>query len=184
MDRWMDAPQVLHPRGPQTQVSVPALAFQVWWPWRGHLRALTHSFVCDCKRTGPIVGATYSGCVYVYLSGSFLSGNILPSIFQSWWGWSDSQEDSFSLFPFPALHSSAQTVKNLPTIQETQAWSLGQEDPLEKGMATHSSILAWKIPWTEEPGGLLWGGRELDTTERLTLPGEGGGQGMSPSAGS
>ena len=51
-------------------------------------------------------------------------------------------------------------------------------------MATHSSILAWKIPWTEEPGGLLWGGRELDTTELLTLPGEGGGQGMSPSAGS
>ena len=48
----------------------------------------------------------------------------------------------------------AQTVKNLPTMQETQVQSLGQEDPLEKGMATHSSILAWKIPWTEEPGGL------------------------------
>ena len=42
------------------------------------------------------------------------------------------------------------TVKNLPAIQET----LGGEDPLEKGMATHSSILAWRIPWTEEPGGL------------------------------
>ena len=48
----------------------------------------------------------------------------------------------------------AQTVKNLPAIKETQVWSLGQEDPLEKGMATHSSILAWRIPWTEEPGGL------------------------------
>ena len=48
----------------------------------------------------------------------------------------------------------AQTVKNLPVIQETQVQSLGQEDPLEKGMATHSSILAWKIPWTEESGGL------------------------------
>ena len=47
----------------------------------------------------------------------------------------------------------AEVVKNLPTIQETQVRSLGQEDPLEKGMATHSSILAWKIPWTEEPGG-------------------------------
>ena len=45
-------------------------------------------------------------------------------------------------------------VKNLPTIQESQVQSLGQEDPLEKGMATHSSILAWRIPWTEEPGGL------------------------------
>ena len=48
----------------------------------------------------------------------------------------------------------AQTVKNLPAIWETQVQSLGQEDPLEKGMATHSSILAWRVPWTEEPGGL------------------------------
>ena len=49
----------------------------------------------------------------------------------------------------------AQRVKkNLPTMQETWVPSLGQEDPLEKGMATHSSILAWEIPWTEEPGGL------------------------------
>ena len=47
-----------------------------------------------------------------------------------------------------------QTVKNLPAIQETRVQSLGQEDPLEKGMATHSSILAWRIPWTEESGGL------------------------------
>jgi len=46
----------------------------------------------------------------------------------------------------------AQTVKNLPAKQETQVWSLGWEDPLEKGMATHSSILAWRIPWTKEPG--------------------------------
>ena len=48
----------------------------------------------------------------------------------------------------------AQTVKNLPTMQETQVRSLGSEDPLEKGMTTHSSILAWRIPWTEEPGRL------------------------------
>ena len=48
----------------------------------------------------------------------------------------------------------AQTVKNLPARQKTQVRSLGQEDPLEKGMATHPSILAWRIPWTEEPGGL------------------------------
>ena len=47
-----------------------------------------------------------------------------------------------------------QTVKNLPAMQETQVGSLGWEDPLEKGMATHSSILAWRIPWTEEPGRL------------------------------
>ena len=45
-------------------------------------------------------------------------------------------------------------VKNLPAMQETWVRSLGREDPLEKGVATHSGILAWKIPWTEEPGGL------------------------------
>ena len=45
-------------------------------------------------------------------------------------------------------------VKNLPAMQETQVQSLGQEDSLKKGMATHSSILAWRISWTEEPGGL------------------------------
>ena len=54
----------------------------------------------------------------------------------------------------------AQMVKNLPVIQETQIQSLGQEDPLEKGMATHSSILAWSIPWTEEPGSLQSMGSE------------------------
>ena len=48
----------------------------------------------------------------------------------------------------------AWTVKNLPAIQETQVQSLGQEDPLEEGMATQTSIVAWRIPWTEEPGGL------------------------------
>ena len=48
----------------------------------------------------------------------------------------------------------AQRVKNLPGMQETQVQSLGQEDSLEKGMATHSSILVWRIPWTEEPGRL------------------------------
>ena len=54
-------------------------------------------------------------------------------------------------------------------MQETQVQSLGQEDPLEKEMATHSSIRAWKIPWTEEPGGLhtIHGVAESDMTERL-----------------
>ena len=48
----------------------------------------------------------------------------------------------------------AQRVKNLPAMEEVWVRSLGTEDPLEKEMATHSSILAWKIPWTEKPGGL------------------------------
>ena len=54
----------------------------------------------------------------------------------------------------------AQTVKNLLTMQEVRIQSLGQEDPLEKGMATHSSILAWRIPWTEEPGRLQFMGSQ------------------------
>ena len=54
----------------------------------------------------------------------------------------------------------AQMVKNLPAMQETQIQSLGQEDPLEKGMATHSSILAWRIPRTEEPGELEFMGSQ------------------------
>ena len=60
----------------------------------------------------------------------------------------------------------AQTVKNLPAMQETWVQSLGQEDPLEKGMATYSSILVREIPWTEGPGGYTpWGRKESDTTE-------------------
>ena len=60
-----------------------------------------------------------------------------------------------------------QMVKDLPAMQETWVWSLGQEDPLEKGWGTHLSILAQRIPWTEEPGGLQsMGHKELDTTER------------------
>ena len=60
----------------------------------------------------------------------------------------------------------AQWVKNLPAMQETWVQSPGQEDPLEKEMATHSIIPAWRIPWTEEPGGLQsTGSQESDTTQ-------------------
>ena len=59
-------------------------------------------------------------------------------------------------------------VKRLPKMRETWVRSLGWEDPLEKEMAIHSSILAWKIPWTEELAGYSpWGRKELDTTEQL-----------------
>ena len=70
------------------------------------------------------------------------------------------------LFPFSSIVSSTvllgfpcgSAVKNLPAMQEIPVQSLGREDTLEEGMATHSSILAWRIPWTEEPGGLwsMW----------------------------
>ena len=61
----------------------------------------------------------------------------------------------------------AQTVKNLPAMQETRVQSLGQEDPLRKVMATHSSILAWRTPWIEEPGRLQ--SKDSNITEQLTL---------------
>ena len=73
----------------------------------------------------------------------------------------------------------AQTVKRLPMVWETWVRPLGQEDPLEKEMATHSSVLAWEIPWTEEPGGYSpWGCRESDTTESLSAH-TGGLRGLS-----
>ena len=64
-------------------------------------------------------------------------------------------------------------VKNLPAMQEMQIWSLGWEDPLKKDMVTHSSILAWEIPWTEEPGGLQsmgsqWIRQDLVTKQQTT----------------
>ena len=62
----------------------------------------------------------------------------------------------------------AQMVNNLPAMGETRVRSLGQEDPLEEAVATHSSILAWRTPWTEEPGTLQSTGSRSDTTERLS----------------
>ena len=64
----------------------------------------------------------------------------------------------------------AQTVKNLPVMQDTWVRSLGREDPLEKRMVTHSGILAWRIPWTRSLAVYSpWGHRELDMTEQLIL---------------
>ena len=62
----------------------------------------------------------------------------------------------------------AQMVKNLAAVSETWVRSLGREDPLEEEMATHSSILAWRIPWTEEPGGLHGVAESQDVTEQLS----------------
>ena len=74
-----------------------------------------------------------------------------------------------SLYSFARASLVAQMVKNLPAMREAWVQSLGQEDPLEKGMAAHSSILTWRIPWTEEPGGLQSvGSQRVDMTEQLT----------------
>ena len=92
-----------------------------------------------------------------------------PLLVGSWmasgWGWSQEQAMIRSQLLV------AQMVKNLPVMQETWVQSLGQEDPLENGSATHSSILAWRIPWTEEPGGatIHQVTKKSDMTECLTL---------------
>ena len=71
-----------------------------------------------------------------------------------------SQQMTWSVYSSSWVSLVAQVVMNLPAIQETQVRSLDQEDPLEKEMAAHSSILAWEIPWTEESGGLQFMGSQ------------------------
>ena len=79
---------------------------------------------------------------------------------EDWWGGGGGKCEALEVLVLIVSYSLnwaspvAQTVKNLPAIQETWVQSLGWEDPLEKGIATHSSILAWRIPWIEEPGRL------------------------------
>ena len=78
--------------------------------------------------------------------------------------------ESYSICSFVPGSLVAQMVKNRPAMRETLARFLDWEDPLQNGTATHSSILAWRIPWTEEPGGLQsWHHEESDTTEILLL---------------
>ena len=74
-----------------------------------------------------------------------LSGQLLGGVLWAEW---------YCVASSPGASLVTQVVKNLPLMQETQIQSLGQEDPLEKEVATHSSFIAWEIPWTEEPGGL------------------------------
>ena len=89
---------------------------------------------------------------------SFISSNMNP-------------EFKFFCLTKSIITSVAHIVKNLPTVRETRVQSLGREDALEEEMATHSSILAWRIPGTEDPGSnySTWGHKELDMTEQLTL---------------
>ena len=77
------------------------------------------------------------------------------SLEESWlWCFLKSSPDDFNMRPGLRGSLVAQTVKNPSAVQETRVRSLGQEDPLEEGMATHFSVLVWRIPWTEEPGGI------------------------------
>ena len=80
-------------------------------------------------------------------------------------GFCSQSEPAVNIHISPISSTSAQLVNNPPAMQETLVQFLGLEDPLEKGQATQSSILAWRIPWTDSP----WGCKELDMTWRLSL---------------
>ena len=109
-----------------------------------------------CYTVSARLGLDVSRCA----PSSFPQAPTNPAVFYPVW------HTCFYTIPIPCSHLGlsvlgwdraslvAQMVKNLPAMWETQVRSLGQEDPLEKGMVTHSSVLTWRIPWTEEPGGL------------------------------
>ena len=97
---------------------------------------------------------------------SALGGNLFLDSPGFWW-----LQAFLGLWPCLPLFLVAlvdQMVKNPPAMQEMQVWSLGREDPLEKEMVTHSSTLAWEIPWTEEPGRLLSMGSQRVRHDRMT----------------
>ena len=124
-----------------------------WGKWRRHCdAALGDQWPSDSISEGGSSASGDpgpSGCDEV---DRCLSEADIVSGWGSWAGWGRMVQDFIMLLRMASLV--AQMVKNLPEMQEIWVQSLGQEDPLEKGTAAHSSILAWRIPWTEDPGGL------------------------------
>ena len=109
-------------------------------------------FLPYCQHSRNTVIYSFSGFPHSSLGKeSACNAGDLGSILGS--GRSPGEEIGYPIqYSWPSLV--AHTVKNPPTMRETWVWSLGWDEPLEEGMATHSSILAWRIPWTEEPGGI------------------------------
>ena len=89
--------------------------------------------------------------------------SIYPTI-SKMWGFCRTESGFFNKYIW--VKEKAQTVKNLPAVLQTWVWSLGGKDPLEKGMSTHSGTLAWRVPWTEEPGGLQRMGPQMAGHDR------------------
>ena len=123
-------------------------------------------FVTDVKDSKAHTSFYHRVLVWMFVSlPTFHVENLIPMgmivggrAFERWLGYE---------YPFPLV---AQMVKNLPAMQETHVRSLDWEDPLEKGMTTHSSILAWRIPWTEEPGELQSTGSQRVRHDWVTNP--------------
>ena len=117
-----------------------------------------------------VCSAQEEKCTPVSLKPWFLR-SLLPAFKCSLKFTQSTTSKAFWPFPTHLPFLIAQLVKNLPAVQETRVWSLGQEDLLEKEMATHSSILVWKILWIEEPGGLQsMGSQELDQLSNSPPP--------------
>ena len=121
----------------------------------------------DCRPPGPSVHGIFPARILLWVAFSFSRACICSSFLLITF-------NSCIIFFIWVYHITwaslvAQMAKNLPAMQETWLWSLGGEDLLKKGMTIHSSTLAWRIPWTEEPGGLSsWGAKKPDVTEQLT----------------
>ena len=139
--------------GSHSTVCFPHCFSGIWWV----------SFCCVFSHCFSGIWWVSFCCVFFPLLLWYLVGLILPCVFPLLPWYLTSLVPYFFVRYF-VTSLVAQTVKRLPAMRETRVQSLGWEDPLEKEMATHSSILAWKIPWTEE-GYSPWGRRESDTTD-------------------
>ena len=121
-----------------------------------HIQVCCTQSPCPCGRplltcTSTGDGETQSCLCLCEVPGSWCTQSLFEPSEHLWWEWGLILKANSPLLPFCFP---CQTVKHLSAMRETRVRSLGREDPLEKAMATHSSTLAWKIPWTEEPGGL------------------------------
>ena len=116
----------------------------------------SHTLVKWCLKFSKQDSAIYENCELPDVQAGFRKGRgTRDQISTIWWIIKKAREFQKNIcFCFIGASLVAQRLKHLPGMRETRVWSLGREDPLEKEMATHSSTLAWRIPWREEPGGL------------------------------
>ena len=143
------APRTRQPRNPGMEINPAGERGSLWWMnWN------TSCIITKCWKA-PCYCCVRDGELIIKVTSDNTPKHALRPGF-------------LSTFVLTGASLVSQMVKRLPAMRETQVWSLGREDPLEKETAIHSSILAWRISWTEEPGRLQSTGcKELDTTELL-----------------
>ena len=134
-----------------------AISFSIAWKWKVKVKSFSRVRLLATPWTAAYQAPPSMG----FSRQEYWSGVPLPSP-------TDKHMQTYFLRCGPASLVT-QTVKNLPAMQGTQVRSLGRQDPLEKDMATHSNALTWRVPWTEEPGGLQSMGLQRIRTEQLAL---------------